>query len=439
MPCVVACPAAAAGPRAHDQQPVWALQVLASEAPGRSSTRPTAPLPGAGALRDPAAMDGGAALSGTVGPVLDPVFSLRQRIRVQPERPPSWRSPPPRRKTGTKPWRWPPGSAAGDRGPRLRAEHRERCGAAGRAGPDAADAALFSGWRRPSSLRARPAVARVRRGIVSANRTPGRTPSPATCQSRWCESERTATWKWRGRSCRHRVLAPLRARGRTWSFCTTMARATNCSRLEDLVLGPTAELVDRPGGVFLRDASRMSADDATLLEAAARLILRGVMVRWPRSWAGRWRTLRLPPAPTGRPRRQWSPGLAGRGSALLFDNGLGGFTADGRVRHHFASRRATAGAVEQCARQPRLRLPGHRGRRLHLGGQQPDESAHALEQRSRERPAQRGRLPPRRGDRGVLVADAGPRGGEATTSSVMARATAASREPATAWNRTSSS
>ena len=38
---------------------------------------------------------------------------------------------------------------------------------------------------------------------------------------------------------------------------------------------PTAELVDRPGGVFLRDASRMSADDATLLEAAARLLLRG--------------------------------------------------------------------------------------------------------------------------------------------------------------------
>src|SRR4029450_9452159 len=38
---------------------------------------------------------------------------------------------------------------------------------------------------------------------------------------------------------------------------------------------PTAELVDKPGGVFLRDASRMSADDTILLEAAARLILHG--------------------------------------------------------------------------------------------------------------------------------------------------------------------
>ena len=38
----------------------------------------------------------------------------------------------------------------------------------------------------------------------------------------------------------------------------------------------TAELIDRPGGIFLRDASRMSADDVTPLEAAARLLLRGV-------------------------------------------------------------------------------------------------------------------------------------------------------------------
>jgi len=34
--------------------------------------------------RNPVAMEGGIALSGTVGSVLDPVFSLRQRIRVEP-------------------------------------------------------------------------------------------------------------------------------------------------------------------------------------------------------------------------------------------------------------------------------------------------------------------------------------------------------------------
>ncbi len=33
-------------------------------------------------------------------------------------------------------------------------------------------------------------------------------------------------------------------------------------QLEDLVQnGPTAELVDKPGGVFLRDAAAMSAED----------------------------------------------------------------------------------------------------------------------------------------------------------------------------------
>ena len=47
-------------------------------------------------------------------------------------------------------------------------------------------------------------------------------------------------------------------------------------QLEDLVHNASAaDLVDRPGGVFIRDASRMSADDATLLEAAARAVLRG--------------------------------------------------------------------------------------------------------------------------------------------------------------------
>ena len=52
----------------------------------RSSTRPTA-LRFLGRGRtpaDPAALDRGAALSGTTGPVLDPVFSLRVRVRLEP-------------------------------------------------------------------------------------------------------------------------------------------------------------------------------------------------------------------------------------------------------------------------------------------------------------------------------------------------------------------
>ena len=73
-------------PRAHDQQPVWALQALASEVPGEVEYETDrARFLGRGrSTANPAAMDGGVALSGTVGPVLDPVFSLRQRIRVEP-------------------------------------------------------------------------------------------------------------------------------------------------------------------------------------------------------------------------------------------------------------------------------------------------------------------------------------------------------------------
>src|SRR5262249_37508765 len=47
-------------------------------------------------------------------------------------------------------------------------------------------------------------------------------------------------------------------------------------RLEDLVRNaPTAALADRPGGRSLRDVARTPADDATLLEAASRVVLRG--------------------------------------------------------------------------------------------------------------------------------------------------------------------
>src|SRR5262249_31979562 len=92
------------------------------------------------------------------------------------------------------------------------------------------------------------------------------------------------------------------------------------------------EFIDRPGGVFLRDAARMSTDDLTLLEAAARCILRGpegllasqldrIPAGAPPPRAGVW---------SGGPEVASSGSSAGNGATLLFDNGLGGFPPDGR-------------------------------------------------------------------------------------------------------------
>jgi cyclic beta-1,2-glucan synthetase len=75
-------------PRAADQTPLWAIHALALE-----STRPGNPeyetdrarfLGRGRTVRSPASLDAGAHLSGTTGAVLDPIFSLRRRVRLGP-------------------------------------------------------------------------------------------------------------------------------------------------------------------------------------------------------------------------------------------------------------------------------------------------------------------------------------------------------------------
>ena len=75
-------------PRSTEQVPVYAVHVASSDS---TSTTPTqfetdrARFLGRGrSPADPAAMDPGVALSGTTGAVLDPVFSLRRRVRIEP-------------------------------------------------------------------------------------------------------------------------------------------------------------------------------------------------------------------------------------------------------------------------------------------------------------------------------------------------------------------
>jgi len=94
---------------------------------------------------------------------------------------------------------------------------------------------------------------------------------------------------------------------------------------------PSQALVDKPGGVFVRRGDQISEEDAILLQTAARAVLvgeRGTLAEqierppaseaWPAPLTPATATLSPTAAPPPPPRR------------LLFGNGIGGFTPDGR-------------------------------------------------------------------------------------------------------------
>ncbi len=127
-------------------------------------------------------------------------------------------------------------------------------------------------------------------------------------------------------------------------------------QLQDLVRGSDARgLVDKPGGVFIRKASHMAAEDRTVLQAAARCVLvasRGPLaaqldrleraapaaaVIEPARYKPAAQTNRASPYGPNAPRYRGDGargGAGGQGAGLptdlLFPNGKGGFSKDGR-------------------------------------------------------------------------------------------------------------
>ena len=103
-------------------------------------------------------------------------------------------------------------------------------------------------------------------------------------------------------------------------------------------------LVDKPGGVFVRKATHMPHEDRILFQAAARCVLAGNRG----SLATQMDRLERGAGPAPRPPRRRDDGRGTRGEQfsrpssldpqpsnaatpdLLFDNGIGGFTQDGR-------------------------------------------------------------------------------------------------------------
>lgn len=97
-----------------------------------------------------------------------------------------------------------------------------------------------------------------------------------------------------------------------------------------LVANNVTQMVDKPGGIFLRRSDQLSPEDKTLLETVARVVLhdqKGTLAEQlqtiPRTEALPPKLRRRAPSPMAPP-----PGMPLR--PLIFSNGLGGFTPDGR-------------------------------------------------------------------------------------------------------------
>ncbi len=99
-----------------------------------------------------------------------------------------------------------------------------------------------------------------------------------------------------------------------------------------VAVGAAAQVMDRPGGIFLRSAEQVSEEDRVLFQTVARVILsdsRGTLAEQ----LGRpgLPPVRVPPLKPARLREETSPAdsvLPAR--ELILANGIGGFTPDGR-------------------------------------------------------------------------------------------------------------
>jgi cellobiose phosphorylase len=283
---------------------------------------------------NPAALDLEARLSRTTGPVLDPVFSLRRRVRLEPG--------------GRDRIAVVTGAADTREAAIALADHFQAIEAVERAfagardgcrhelselGLNPDDVALFN--RLAGAVLFTSPVLR-RPEAVAANRLgqPGLWPH-AVSGDRPIVQVRVAAAD-DGSLVGHLVQwhAYVRRRGLDPDLVILDERpGGDDDRLKaDLQAGPAGPLLGKPGGVFLLDAAKVSADDAVLLTAAARAVLGGSR----RSLADQ---LDSPPSAATLPPRLTitqptaldpvaTPAMPPEG--LQFWNGYGGFARDGR-------------------------------------------------------------------------------------------------------------
>ena len=102
--------------------------------------------------------------------------------------------------------------------------------------------------------------------------------------------------------------------------------------MDVIAASPEASLVDKPGGVFVRRGEQMSEEDRALLQTVARVVLQDDAGSLVEQLERRGRNEVLIPALRPPPRRRPDPAPAVEvpRRKLTFFNGLGGFSPDGR-------------------------------------------------------------------------------------------------------------
>ncbi len=328
-------------PRSADSAPIWAVHVVASDSsvvgePSFETDR--AKFLGRGrTTSNPSAMDPGAILSGATGAVIDPILSLRRRLVIEPGQSAvisfatavadtrelaetiadQFRDPSCVARAFDVAWA------------QAQVEHRQK-------GLAPSDPSLFQ--RLGSLILFAAPILRAPGAVLAANRQgveglwrygiSGDFPIVLARIGDGSEVQLAS----------HLLTAHsyLRRKGLAFDLVLWNEQpASYMNELREALLAATREsesrdLVDRPGGVFIRQSAHALDEDRALIQAAARIVLigeRGPLL----AQLDRMERTPLMPAAVARPSavsEHPAPDLDWP-TDLLFANGLGGFTPDG--------------------------------------------------------------------------------------------------------------
>ncbi len=328
-------------PRSDDQEPTWALHISAADAgagPPEYETDRARFLGRGRTPASPSALDPGAVLSGTVGAVLDPIFSIRRRVHLEPG-----------------------GSATIAFTTALARDRDEALVLAGQYREPGAIARAFDMAWANSQIEHRhrrwspeEAVLYQRFAAHLIYAGPGQRSAPEVLAANTLGQP--GLWRAgvsgdrpialvrlvepEGLTLAAQVLdahAYLRHKGLEFDLVLLDARPSSYNdelheEMMELVRSSySADLVDQPGGVFVRDADALGPEATTLLQASARVVIVGGLGTLGEQLDRAERPHPLPPPlATTREREPWPPGEPAPAGELAFANGLGGFARDGR-------------------------------------------------------------------------------------------------------------